>query len=533
MESESDLEPLFAEPPDDVDADTLKRLRHIYEAGGWVLVESSVADLPADLRWLYESGAVTLEELARLHENLGITSSPDLAAGLADGSIHEHSGLPAGAVQKIETALPTLRASVPRIPLGRAVAIAEPLLRRLRAFPGVRWAEPLGSLRRGHDTVGDIELLASTADAREAMDRALSLPESARWLHRSARRLYFVVDRVQVGIRFPEPDTAGAALLYLTGSREHFAALQTEAAAAGLRLTVRGLHDRDGALRAAATEEDIYAALNLPLIPAEIRNGDEEVHAARRGELPALITRSHIRGDLHMHSVWSDGRDTIEAMVVTCRALGYEYIAITDHSPSSAASRNLTASDAERQADEIAELRERYPEVAILHGCEADILPDGRLDFPDRVLERFDIVLASLHERAGHGREQLMKRYVAAIRHPLVAMITHPTNRLVPSRAGYDLDYEELFALAAETGTLVEIDGAPGHLDLDGVLARRAVAAGATLAVSSDCHRAEMLDRQMTLGVLLARRGWVEPQHVVNTRPLEDLRAQLARKRNG
>ena len=257
------------------------------------------------------------------------------------------------------------------------------------------------------------------------------------------------------------------------------------------------------------------------------------MHAARRGELPALITRSHIRGDLHMHSVWSDGRDTIEAMVVTCRALGYEYIAITDHSPSSAASRNLTASDAERQADEIAELRERYPEVAILHGCEADILPDGRLDFPDRVLERFDIVLASLHERAGHGREQLMKRYVAAIRHPLVAMITHPTNRLVPSRAGYDLDYEELFALAAETGTLVEIDGAPGHLDLDGVLARRAVAAGATLAVSSDCHRAEMLDRQMTLGVLLARRGWVEPQHVVNTRPLEDLRAQLARKRNG
>jgi len=528
--SESELEPLVAHPRADLDADTLKRLRQIYEAGGWVLVESSVADLPADLRWLYESGAVTLEELARLHENLGITSSADLAARLADGSIHEHSGLRPAAAQKIEAALPTLRASVPRIPLGRAVAIAEPLLRRLRALPGVGWAEPLGSLRRGEDTVGDIELLAPVCATSEPIDQLLSLPQ-ARWLHRSARRLYFLVDRVQVGIRFPEPEAAGAALLYLTGSREHFAALQNAAAAAGLRLTARGLHGHDDALRVAATEEEIYAALDLPLIPPEIRNGEEEVQAARRGELPALITRSQIRGDLHMHSVWSDGRDTIEGMVVACRALGYEYMAITDHSQSSAAARNLSASDVARQADEIAQLRERHPGIAILHGCEADILPDGRLDFPDRLLERFDIVLASLHERAGQGREQLMNRYVGALRHPLVAMITHPTNRMVPSRPAYDLDYEELFALAAETGTLVEIDGAPGHLDLDGARARRAVAAGATLAVSSDCHRAEMLDRQMTLGVLLARRGWVEPQHVVNTRSLEDVRAQLARKR--
>ena len=232
-----------------------------------------------------------------------------------------------------------------------------------------------------------------------------------------------------------------------------------------------------------------------------------------------------------MHSTWSDGRDTIEAMVEACRALKYEYVAMTDHSPHSAATRNLTADGVSKQAEEIAQLRERYPDITILHGCEVDILPDGRLDFPDRILERFDIVLASLHERAGHSPDQLMTRYVSAMTHPLVAMITHPTNRMIPNKPGYDLDYDRLFAAAVETRTIVEIDGAPGHLDLDGALARRAIGVGVTVAIDSDCHRAEWLDRQMTFGVMTARRGWVEPRHVVNTRPLDEVRAVIAAKR--
>jgi DNA polymerase (family 10) len=169
--------------------------------------------------------------------------------------------------------------------------------------------------------------------------------------------------------------------------------------------------------------------------------------------------------------------------------------------------------------------------MAILHGCEVDILPDGRLDFPDAVLERFDIVLASLHERAGHEPDQLLARYAAAMAHPLVTLITHPTNRLVPTRGGYDLDYDRLFEMAVTTQTVLEIDGAPSHLDLDGALARRAVAAGATVAIDSDCHRAEMLGRQMDLGIMTARRGWVEPRHVLNTRSLAGVRAAIAAKR--
>jgi DNA polymerase (family 10) len=232
-----------------------------------------------------------------------------------------------------------------------------------------------------------------------------------------------------------------------------------------------------------------------------------------------------------MHSTWSDGRDPIEAMVKAARALGYEYIAITDHSPRSAAVRNLTVDGVRKQADEIAALREKYPDIAILHGCEVDIMSDGRLDFPDKILQQFDIVLASLHDGADHSPQQLMNRYAGAMQHPLVTMITHPTNRILPHRPGYDLDYDQLFAFAAEHRTVLEIDGAPGHLDLDGALARRAVAAGVTVAIDSDAHRAEMLGRQMQLGILTARRGWIEPHHVLNARPLADVRAYIAAKR--
>jgi DNA polymerase (family 10) len=206
-------------------------------------------------------------------------------------------------------------------------------------------------------------------------------------------------------------------------------------------------------------------------------------------------------------------------------------MAVTDHSQRSASSRSLSVGDVSKQAEEVARLRERYPDITILHGCEVDIMPDGRLDFADRILERFDIVLASLHDRAGHSREQLLKRYVSAMKNPFVTIITHPTNRLVPYKAGYDLDYDRLFELAVETGTIVEIDGSPVHLDLDGALARRAIAAGVTVSIDSDSHRATLLDRQMDLGIITARRGWVEARHVLNTRPIADVRGSIARKR--
>ena len=530
---DTDTAPLLADPPADLDPDVLTRLRQIDEAGGWVLVESAIADLPGDLRWLYESGAVTIDQLSAIHRALGSTSAADLAAAVRDERIRAIPGLDAGLEAAVGAALPGLRAMTPRVPLGRATAIAEAMLERLRAVAGVAWALPVGSLRRGQDLVGDIEIVAATTRPADAIADLLTLPDSPHVLHRAERRLYLRIEGMQLGVRLPDPDNAGAALLHLTGSGAHFEALRRHATAAGWRLTADGLHAGDGALHASPTEDEIYAVLGLPWIPPEIRDGAGEIAAAGAGELPGLVARADIRGDLHMHSLWSDGRDSIETMVQACVALGYEYLAITDHSQSSAATRNLTLNGVGKQADEIAALRERHPAIAILHGCEVDILQDGRLDFPDRVLERFDIVLASLHDSAGHSPEQLMKRYTGAMQHPLVTLITHPTNRLVLHRRGYDLDYDRLFELAVEHRTAVEIDGAPSHLDLDGALARRAIAAGATVAVNSDCHRAEMLGRQMHLGVVTARRGWVEPRHVLNARSIEDVRAFIAAKRGG
>ena len=533
IDSDANLGDLLEHPPADADADVLQRLRHMYESAAWVLLESAIADLPADLRWLFESGAVTVEQLAALHHALGATSVADLGAAVADRAIHAVEGLNEPIEQAIASALPDLRRAVARIPLGRAVMLAGPILERLRSMPGVVWASPGGSLRRGQDTVGDIEIVAATTNPADAVAELLRLPDVVRCLHRSDRRVYLLFERVQVGIRLPEPANAGAALLQITGSGAHLAALRAHAEATQWRLTRDGLRSADGTLRPSATEEEIYAALGLPFIPPEIRDGADEILAAKSNGLPALLSKSDIRGDLHMHTEFSDGRDPVEAMVQMCRGLGYEYMAITDHSPHSAASRNLSVDSIARQADEIARLRELYPEIAILHGCEVDILPGGRLDFPDRVLERLDIVLASLHERAGQSGDHLLRRYADAMKHPLVTLITHPTNRQVPHKPGYDLDYDALFEMAVETGTIVEIDGSPAHLDLDGVLARRAIGAGAMMAVDSDCHRAELLDVQMELGVTTARRGWVERRHVVNTRPLADIRAVIAAKRRG
>jgi DNA polymerase (family X) len=494
-------------------------------------LDAAIADLPTDLRLLFEAGGLTLRQLATLYVALGVTTAADLLMEVRRGSVRLVPGLGTSVDTAIASALPNLRARLPRIPLGRAMATAEPLLHRLRAIPGVEWAEPVGSLRRGQDTVGDIELLAPTTNPSRALAEMAALPSIDRIRHHGTRRLYFLIDRLQVGIRCPAPDAGGAALLHLTGSPPHVDQLYLLAAERKLSLDPDGLRPLAGGRAIASTEEEIYATLDLPFIAPELRSGGEEIDVARRGQLPRLVSLADMRGDLHMHTHWSDGRDSIEAMVQGCIARGYEYLAITDHSPHSAASRNLSVEGVARQADEIAAMRERYPEIAILHGCEVDILPDGGLDFPEHVLRDFDIVLASLHERAGQSPDRLLNRYLGAMRHPLVSILTHPMNRPGPERPGYDLDVDRLFEVAAETGTVLEVDGAPSHLDLEGSLARRAVEAGAILAIDSDAHRPEMLERHMALGLLTARRGWVEPRHVLNTRSLPEVRALLAAKR--
>jgi DNA polymerase (family 10) len=401
-----------------------------------------------------------------------------------------------------------------------------------RAGLPVETIVPVGSVRRFAPDIGDVTLLGVAPASRHAqvLEGFTRLQIVAEVESRDASSATVQTERGGVRLLVATPDEAGSALVWHTGSRAHVSLLQERAARQGLRLD-HGVLRQNGSRVTCAREEDLYARLQLPFIAPELREGADEVEAADRGQLPALITAAHIRGDLHMHSTWSDGRDAIEDMVSASRQIGYEYMAITDHSERAWSSRKVTADEVPRQRREVEALRARYPAIHILHGIEVDIMHDGSLDFDDEVLAGFDIVLASLHDHGGHDGSWLTERYLRAMRHPLVNVITHPAGRSPAQSPGYDVDFDRLFETAADTGTAMEIDGAPGHLDMDGAVARRAVAAGVTLVVDSDCHRAESLARQMRWGIGTARRGWVEPGHVLNTRSIDEVRAFVARKR--
>ena len=457
----------------------------------------------------------------RLRE--GARSSPALEDVLAREGIVTRADLDLTIAESRRTAGRDLLAAAaraiagdePQLTLGRAWDILEALLTDVATHcPDLEDIEVAGEVRRFAPLLHGLVLVARAADPPSAIGSLANIPTIASVLHRTGRRLVVVYHGQEIDVRVAAMDDYGSVLCATTGPATHVAE------------TIR----RRGP-RLSASETDVYRQAGLSYVPPELRDAPDAMEMARRATVPRLLSRADIRGDLHMHTSYSDGRDTVREMVATCCALGYEYIAITDHSEHAAASRTLTLDRLARQADEIARVREQFPQIVILHGLEADILADGGIDCPDHVLASLDIVLASLHEGAGHSRTRLTERCLRAIRHPLVSVITHPMNQLVGRRAAYDMDYDAIYAAAAEAGTALEVDGGPGHLDLDGPHARAAVAAGVTLTVDSDCHRARSLERQMRLAVGTARRGCVEPRHVLNTRPLADVRAFLARKR--
>ena len=402
--------------------------------------------------------------------------------------------------------------------LNRAWDICDRLTASISATrPDIAGLTPAGDLRRGEPLVSSIVLVGSADDPPDAIHAIGSLLGSTNIRTRADGRLTAVVERARVEVRIASPDAYGSELFRATGSPAHIHAIER----------------RDLPARPFATEAQIYESVGLPAIPAELRHDSGEIAAAEAGRLPPLLEVGDIRGDLHMHSVYSDGRDPVETMIAGCHALGYEYMALTDHSAGAMAARTLDYDEIAQQRDEIDALRDRYPGLTILHGIEVDIMADGRLDFPDETLASFDIVLASLHERHDHDARRLTARSLAAIRHPLVNILCHPANRLVGHSEGYALDFDALYAAAVESGTALEIDGAPMHMDLDGERAREAAAAGVTLTVDSDCHRVEALARQMRFGVATARRAWVGARSVLNTRPLGEFLAFVSAKRLG
>lgn len=477
-------------------------------------LRAALAGIPWLPRRLLELSALTTSQAALLVRQVGIVTLADLEIALDDGRVAQV--LPPEATTRLVSAASALHFEAAQIPLGRALDLIDSLLADVSKSGAVTGdVVPAADVRRFETFVRDFVVVAAAPEPQSAIDAVCVMPALADVLHRSGRRAVLHYQHVEFDLRVTALEEYGTTLFNVTGSRAH----------------IRAVNALRGRPAIWAREEDVYRQAGLPWIPPEIRHATGEIEAAAERALPSLVMRSDIRGDLHMHSTYSDGRDALAQMVAACCALGYEYMAITDHSERAAASRTLSIDELARQRDEIARLREEFPQITILHGAEIDILLDGSLDFPDTVLEPLDIVLASMHESGRQDPSTLTRRCIQAIRHPLVNVITHPANRLVGRKTGYALDFDAVYAAAAETGTALEIDGAPSHLDLDSEHARAAVGAGVTVVIDSDSHRARSLDQQMQMGIGIARRGWVESRHVLNARPIAQVRAFIAAKR--
>ncbi len=488
-----------------------------------------------------------------LHEQLGIDSPQALREAAQAQRLRGVKGLGAKFEEKVLASLEQLAAEgtpidgMPPRPrralLPAAIELGEALAAGLREHgPPDAHVQLAGSARRGADSVKDIDLVAVTAEPERLAAALASLEQIERvGSCGAAGARGRTHSGLSVDLRIAAPEQLGNLLQHFTGSATHNAALREHAVRKGLHVSEYGvLDDATGTTRTCATEAEVYELLGLPLIPPELRENRGELEAAMAthgsagGEqavgLPKLVELGDIRGDLHCHTVASDGKATIEEMAQAAQALGYEYLAITDHSASHGFGNDVSPAQLREQIERIGEVAQGLDGFTLLAGSEVNILPDGTLDYEDELLARLDWVVASVHTAFGMSEQALTERMIAAIEHPLVDAIGHPTGRLIERREPYALDLEAVFAAAARTGTMLEINANPDRRDLSETHARAAVRAGVRILIDSDAHRPATL-QNMRWGILTARRGWLTKGDVVNTRPWSELAGMRKRVR--
>ena len=417
----------------------------------------------------------------------------------------------------------SLRGKDRRVPIGQAVVVAERVISGLRdACPGLDKVSPAGSLRRWRETIGDIDIMATARDPAQVMNGLVGLPVVQDVLGQGTKKASVVVEPgLQVDLRVVEDDSFGAMLQYFTGSQQHNIRLREYANRRGLSLNEYGITTLDtDNLEKYADEGAFYERLGLPLIPPEMREGLWEIDLAEQNALPELVETSDIQGDLHVHSNWSDGRDSLELMVEAAAGRGYQYVALTDHSAGRGIANGLSHDRLLQQIQVLRSLEGRC-NIKVLCGSEVDIRADGSLDYPDELLGKLDVVVASVHSAMGQDSGKMTHRVIEAMHNPYVTVIGHPICRLLGSRDPVDVDMEALFAAAVETGTVLEINGAPERLDLKDTHALRARELGVPLMISTDSHADTQLDN-VRFGVAVARRGCCEAKHIVNTLGVED-----------
>jgi DNA polymerase (family 10) len=427
-----------------------------------------------------------------------------------------------------------LRRKDQRIPIGEALPIFDDIIDKLEDQKGLKNLVPAGSLRRFLETVGDIDMMGTADNATEAINAFTSLPQVKETLvSGDTKASVIVAGELQVDLRIVEHDSFGSLLQHFTGSKQHNINLRERARRQGLSLSEYGITELEAQkLEKFDTEEAFYERLGLPLIPPEIREGGDEIARAEEDNLPELVELADIKGDLHVHTEWSEGRDTIEAMALAAREFGYEYIGIADHSVGRGIANGLNAERLRQQIAKIKELNGKLDGIRVLCGIEVDIRADGTLDLPDDVLAELDIVTGAVHSGLNESQEKMTGRIIKAIENPNVDVIAHPTGRLLPGREPVNADMEAIFEAAARTGTLLEINAMPSRLDLKDIHTHRARELGVKIIINTDAHSAEHL-KFMRFGVAVARRGWCEKHDIINTWPLAEFLEYLKSRGKG
>jgi len=479
--------------------------------------------VPAGLLDMLRVPGIGPRTVKLIHGELGIDSLEGLRAAAEAGQLRGLKGLSAKTEENVLAAMARLEQRSGRMLLHDADRLIAGLIERLRDAPGVARIEPAGSLRRRRPTIGDLDLLAAVDDPLPLIRALDGLPEVERVVAAGTdKSSILLTDGPRVDLMVCPPAAWGTHLVHFTGSKEHNVALRGRALARGWSLSEKGFKVVDtGELLLAATEEEVYARLEMAWVPPEIREDEGEIAAAAADRLPCLVRLADVRGDTHTHSDWTDGVDSMEVMARAARALGREWIVLTDHSPSLGIARGLNAERVVEQRAEIDRLNAELAPFRILHGTEMEVRADGSLDYPDELLAGFDIVVASMHSARNQPSEQLTARALAAIANPHVDIVAHPTGRIVNRRDPMALDWPRVFAAAAQHGTALEINGSP-RLDLDADLARAAARAGARLTLASDAHRTEELD-QLDYAVSMARRAWLTSAELLSTRSAAEL----------
>jgi DNA polymerase (family X) len=536
-----------------------EKLAELADTGRLRYHEQLLAVVPPSLVTLLSVPGIGPRTAGDLWRALGIATLADLELAAREGRLREVKGISAKTEQRILDGLAELEARPPtRMHMAEARALADRLAQLIDTYPGVRGVTPGGSVRRGRETVGDLDLLVETDQPAEVLAAVRDMPPAERVVaglrggeHRVSVQL---LRGPQADVMTFPPARGGTYLVHFTGSAAHNVRLRQRARDMGWSLSEHGFAriGEDGAtlsgeaaeLRTFATETEVYGFLGLPFIEPELREDHGEIEAALAGRLPQLVTLADLQGDCHTHSEWSDGKESIETMAEAARRRGYAYQVLTDHSWSLTIANGLSPSQVEQERRVIGELNERFAreEAAgeapagahpdgfrLLHGCELEIRTDGRLDYEDALLARFDVVVASLHVGRRQPRAQLMARYETAMRSPHVDIIAHPSGRKIGQRADLDLDWEAFYRMAAETGTLLEVNGSDERLDLDDRRIRAALDAGCRFTIDSDAHYLSEWDNVLW-GTAQARRGWLEARHVANTLPRDEFLALMSEK---